>query len=80
MEDNTIRDLKLFLDRETPGYDGCLVCRVKRSDRDTPEFLLIQRAGFANGDSFIINRRMFYDYDFVWRDNPNWEILWKFEG
>ena len=74
-----LKEMLAFLEKETPTYGGCMVCKVKRDDK-SPEILLIQRYKFANGDGFTINRRMFYDYDFIWRENPNWEILWKYNG
>ena len=74
-----LKEMLAFLEKETPTYGGCMVCKVKREDK-SPEILLIQRHKFANGDGFTINMRMYYDYDFVWRENPNWEILWKYNG
>ena len=74
-----LKEMSAFLEKETPTYGGCMVCKVKRADR-SPDMLLIQRHKFANGDGFTINMRMSYEYDFVWKENPNWEILWKYNG
>ena len=79
-KDKALYELADFLEREAPPHGGCMVCRVTRKERKEPEFLLVERVQYASGGSFTINHRMFYDYDFVWRENPDWEILWKYEG
>lgn len=74
-----LKEMDSWLNKETPGYGGCMVCRVKRKTGQL-DFLLIERHQFAVSDGITINKRMFYDYEFIWKENPNWEILWKYEG
>jgi len=75
-----VKELEQFLNQETPTYGGCMVClATDKSNRSWR--LLIERHKFANGDSFTINSRMFYEYDFLWEDKVgDWKILWKYDG
>lgn len=81
-----------FLNKETPGYGGCMVClakyKLKNYDPDThdftykpkEEYMLVERWKIANGDMFIINKRQSFDYDFTWDEETPWEILYKKEA
>jgi len=70
-----------FLQDNHPGYDECMVCKCKEKDyegNDKIEYLIIEKHECASGDLFLINTRLWYDYDFKWRDgDPNWEIIFK---
>ncbi len=81
-----------FLNKETPGYGGCMVClakyKIKNYDpnindytyKPKEEYMLVERWKIANGDLFIINKRQSYDYDFTWDEETPWEILYKKEA
>jgi hypothetical protein len=87
------KEVKEFLERETPQDGGCMLCLVtykymkydleKRCDveKDVKDYFLIERHNISNGFLFTINTRMHEDYRFVWADgNENhWEILYKKE-
>lgn len=79
MDKKKLDSLNAFLQKETPTYGGCMVCKAKRED-DRTDLLLIERRKFANGDGFTINMRLFYEYDFLWDENNPWKILWKYDG
>lgn len=72
-----------FLNKETPTYGGCMLCLATYSlfnNREKTKYLLIERSKSASGDMFIINNRLFYDYDYVWDNKTkDWEILYKKE-
>ena len=83
---------KEFLNKETPGYGGCMVClakyKIKNYDsnindftyKPKEEYMLVERWKIANGDMFIINKRQSYDYDFTWDEETPWKILYKKEA
>lgn len=80
MNNNAVKELEQFLNKETPTYGGCMVCRAI-DENNRQQLLLIERHKFANGDGFTINMRMFYDYDFLWEGKVgDWKILWKYDG
>ena len=78
MDKEKLNRLNAFLQKETPTYGGCMVCKTLNGNR--LDFLLIERVKIANGDSFLINHGFWYDYDFLWDENNPWKILWKYEG
>ena len=70
-----------FLNKETPTYGGCMLCfATYLIGREETDYLLIERVKLASEDTFIINHKMFYDYDYVWDNKTkDWEILYKKE-
>ena len=70
-----------FLNKETPTYGGCMLCfATYYNDGEKTKYLLIERVKSASGDMFIINSRLFYDYNYVWEGKAkDWEILYKKE-
>ncbi len=80
MKNDVLKEMKQFLNKETPMYGGCMVCRaIDKNDRQY--LLLIERFKFSNCDGFTINMRMFYDYDSLWEEKKeDWKILWKYDG
>lgn len=80
MKNDVLKQMEEFLNKETPTYGGCMVCRAIGED-NRQQLLLIERHKFANGDGFTINMRMFYDYDFLWEERKeDWKVLWKYDG
>ena len=71
-----------FLNKETPTYGGCMLCfATYYNNGEKTKYLLIERVKSASGDMFIINCRLFYDYNYVWDSKTkNWEILYKKEA
>ena len=70
-----------FLNKETPTYGGCMLCfATYHNDGEKTKYLLIERVKSVSGDMFIINSRLFYDYNYVWEGKTkDWEILYKKE-
>ena len=70
-----------FLNKETPTYGGCMLCfATYHNDGEKTKYLLIERVKSTSGDMFIINSRLFYDYNYVWEGKTkDWEILYKKE-
>ena len=80
-----------FLNKETPKEGGCMVClaRYKKKDYDLDlkkdvektreEYMLVERHKCANGEVFTINKKYYYDYDFIWDETMPWTVLYKRE-
>ena len=80
-----------FLKKETPSYDGVMVCLAKyrwvtfdlESKKEVEvireEYMLVERRKTLDGDTFIINKRFSVDYDFAWNEDMPWEIIYKKE-
>lgn len=87
------KEVKEFLEKETPNEGGCMLCLVtynftnysileqKEVTKEHKEYMLIEKRNVSNGVMLTINGRFHFDYDFIWEnDNPNtWEILYKRE-
>ena len=86
---NTKEEIFDFLLKETPEEGGCMLCLVtykvhdydlkekKTILKDRTEYFLIEKHNISNGVMFTINKRFFYDYDFVWKNENHWEIIYK---
>ena len=80
-----------FIEKETPSYEGFMVCRAKYRWNDfdfesgkeveviKEEYMLVERRKISSGDHFTINKRLFYDYDFAWNEDMPWEVIYKKE-
>ena len=75
-------NLTEFLNKETPTYGGCMLCFATYYNKgEKTKYLFIERVKSASGDMFIINCRLFYDYNYVWDGKTkDWEILYKKEA
>ena len=86
---NTKEEIFDFLLKETPEEGGCMLCLVtykiyvydlkeeKNVLEDRKEYFLIEKHNISNGVMFTINKKLFYDYEFVWKNENHWEILYK---
>ena len=87
-EDKTLTDLfntELFnfLKKETPGYNGFMVCQTEFKYTNTKvmkEFLIVTRVKTSNSDLFCINSRFWYEYSFQWKHENPWKIIYKYYG
>lgn len=76
-------EFEKFLDRETPSV-GCMVCEVKydyekydgTKDKRT-EYFLCERKSIQGGDTYIMNGRLWYDWEFLFGEGHDWKILFK---
>jgi hypothetical protein len=74
-----IKEFEEFLERETPSYNGCMLCKFNKED-GTPKFHLITRKKAANRDMFLVDSNFAWDFEFEWKRYPNWEIIYKYVG
>lgn len=68
-----------FLEKETPGEGGCMLCEGI-NEKSKTEFFLVQRRHASNGDIFVVNSYFHYDYAFLWNEENPWKILYKKEA
>lgn len=82
-EDNALTELFNFLKKETPGYNGFMVCQFEFNNafnNQKKQFVIVTRIKISNGDSFLINSRLWYDYSFRWKHENPWKIIYKYYG
>ena len=82
-EDNALTELFNFLKKETPGYNGFMVCQTEFNNafnNQEKQFVIVIRIKTSNGDSFLIDSRFWHDYGFRWKNNCHWKIIYKYYG
>ena len=70
--------LREFLLKETPEH-GCMLVETSYSPY---RFFVVERIGKDRGiseDTFLLNGRFYDDYEYVWKECPNWKILYKYD-
>ena len=70
---------KEFLSKETPEH-GCMLVETSNS---AYKFFVVERIGKERGvseETFLINGRLYYDYEYIWEKWPNWKILYKYNS
>lgn len=82
-EDKTLDEFYKFLCKETPDYNGFMVCQFEFNNafnNQKKQFVIVTRIKISNSDSFLIDSRFWYDYGFRWKNNCPWKIIYKYYG
>ena len=72
-----LKDLHDWLKKNHPGEFEVMLIKITEKDGRVRWMNCECGITGGGGEMFVLNGRLYYDYEFLWNEDNKWEIVWK---